>query len=165
MKLGVEEIFLIILFIVAPILGGLGTIGGGSIVGAIIFLLFSIGFGVSLIFIDTKKCKIEDKLKDPKVKKECEDDEDSDEDCLECSDGSEILNKPFENSWFINCLVACGVSALISIILFAVYSMKKPISQTILSNQPPGGSLQEYQNQLGGGETLFKLFKRYLKKF
>ena len=164
MKLGVEEIFLIILFIVAPLLGGLGTIGGGSIVGAIIFLLFSIGFGVSLIFIDTNKCKIEDKFKDPTVKQECEDDE-SDEDCLECSDGSEVLNKPFESIWFISCLVSCCICALISIILFAVYSMKKPISQTILSNQPPGGSLQEYQNQLGGGETLFKLFKRYLKKF
>jgi len=118
-------ILLIILFIIAPILGGLGTFGGGSIVGAIIFLLFSIGFGVLLIFIDTNKCEIDGEFKDPKVKKECEDDEDkdkSDKDCLECSDGSEVLNKPFENNWFISCLVACVVSALICIILFAVYN-------------------------------------------
>jgi len=158
---------LIILFIGAPVLGGGGAAAGGSIVGAIIFLIFAVGFGVALIFVDTKKCEIDGKFKDPKVTKECEDDDDkdkSDEGCLECEDGSEMVNKPFESGWFIACLAACCVSALISIILFAVYTMGGPKPEADASAPSSSGSLQEHQNQLGGGETLFKVFKRYLKK-
>ena len=110
---------LIIAFIAVPILGGGGTAAGGSIWGAIIFLLCGIGFAVALFFINTKVCN-NDNNDEPTEKEDC--DKDTDENnCLECKDGSEIVSKPFSNWWWIGCLIACIVCILISIVLFIVY--------------------------------------------
>jgi hypothetical protein len=148
--------------------GGMSFAGSGSasMGGAILFLLCAIGLGILLIpalgVIDIRQCQDGDDWIDPVVKDDCvekDDDEKKKDECLECKNGTKIENKPFESIWWKSCFIGCCVCALLSVILFAVYALSDSSPSSM-----PSGSLQEYQNQTGGGKTLFKIFERYFKK-
>ena len=160
--------WIMILCAVGVVGGGMsyGGSGSASMGGAILLLLCAIGLGILLIpalgVIDIKKCKDGDSWIDYVVKEECvekDDDEKKKDECLECKNGTKIVKKPFESIWWISCFIGCCVCALLSVILFAVYA-----SSDSSPSSMPSGSLQEHQNQTGGGKTLFKIFERYFKK-